>query len=290
MMGLGWRLILDGKRGAAENMAVDEAILRACAQGIVPPTIRIYSWQRPSISLGCLQSVTPEDLDLEYCRANGIEVVRRITGGRAVVHGSDVTFSIAIKEADLPEGCASVIASHRWLMGGIVAGLRLLGIDAQIGNRSVRPQRKWGLSQSVSGVDCPHFRDSMSDCFAYVAECDVRVGRAKAVGSAQVRRFGAILEQGSMPYASPGFDAARVFGRAARVADTCPLDRFSFAQIADAVARGLQDHLGTALEPAELTLIEIEMAGGLARGKYGADEWTMLRRKQPSEASAGARN
>lgn len=264
---MGWRLILDVARGAAENMAIDEAILRACGDGSVPPTVRIYSWDRPSISLGCLQSVlrrAQDDgrgrFDFDYCRQAGIEVVRRITGGRAVIHGSDVTFCIAIRESDLPEGCRSVISSHHWLMGGIVAGLRLLGIDAEIG-----PER-----ESISGRDAP------ADCFAHVAQCDVRVGRGKAVGSAQVRRFGALLEQGSIPYALPEFDTARVFGRRS-AAGGGAVEGFSYSAIADAVARGFREHLQGALELGELSLGELQMAAELSREKYSTEAWTMRR-------------
>jgi|GEM_PF-906179 len=267
-----WRLILDGAHCAADNMAIDEAILRACAQGLVPPTIRIYSWERPSISLGCLQEVLRQardaqdagqcqGFDLDYCRANGIEVVRRITGGRAVPHGRDVTFSMAIRESDLPAGCGSVIASHQWLMGGIVAGLRSLGLDAELG--------------SLRNPHSP-FATGNTDCFAHIAECDVRVGRAKAVGSAQVRRFDSLLEQGSIPYAAPAFDAARVLGRIGRAA-ACPLDGFTFDAIARAVMQGFEDHLQTTLESASLTDEEFANARDLAREKYATDAWTLSR-------------
>lgn len=254
---MAWRLILDTARGAAENMAVDEAILRSCAEASSPPTLRIYSWKRPSISLGCHQP-TRGALDLDYCRKEGIEVVRRITGGRAVIHGTDVTFSIAIRECDLPEGCTSVLASHRWLMGGIVAGLRLLGIEAEIGSR---------IPQSA-------IRNPNADCFAHIAECDVRVGQVKSVGSAQVRRFGAILEQGSIPYAPPAFDAARVLGTTPSSNDANPLDGISYATIADAVVRGFRERLESEIEPAGLTQTEADLAADLARGKYATDAWT----------------
>jgi lipoate-protein ligase A len=267
---MGWRLILDGPRGAAENMAVDEAILRACAEGRVPPTVRIYSWKRPSISLGCLQAIAHgAGFDLDYCQAEGIEVVRRMTGGRAVIHGSDVTFSMAIREADLPEGCTSVIASHRWLMGGVVAGLTRLGIDAEIGAAD-----RSGGSPSPPG---PRRRsdatDASTDCFAHVAQCDVRIGSTKAVGSAQARRFGALLEQGSIPYEQPGFDARRVFGRRAV---SCPICEFSYSVIAAALVKGFTELVGKiAQQP--LTDWESETALELARDVYSTSEWTETR-------------
>jgi len=275
-----WRLILDTERGAAENMAIDEAIMLFCADGSAPPTLRIYSWSRPAISLGCLQPILRQaqdaagpvqyarsGFDLDFCRREGIELVRRITGGRAVVHGSDVTFSIALREDDLPEGCSSVIKSHQWLMSGIVSGLRRLGIDGEIGSRG--------------GTASP----SSADCFAHVAECDVRVGAAKAVGSAQVRRSGAILEQGSIPYSAPGFDTDRVFGAAGRstAGMAAPLAEFGYSDIARAVVEGFSGLLQGRLIDGELSPVEIRTAAELAENKYARDEWT-LRKSQPAIA------
>lgn len=262
-----WRLILDGARGAAENMAIDEAMMLACADGSAPPTLRVYYWSSPSISLGFLQPVlrqaqdSGDMLDPDYCREAGIEVVRRITGGRAVIHGSDVTFSIALCDSDLPDGCSSVLASHRWLMGGIVAGLRLLGVDAEMGDRR---------GAVGSGKAMP------ADCFAHIAECDVRVGSRKAVGSAQVRRSGAILEQGSIPYAAPAFDTARVFGRLGRaiLAADIPLAGLTFQAISQAVASGFDELLEGRIEAGELTAHEAHLAEELARDKYAKPQWT----------------
>lgn len=257
----GWRLILDTPRGAAENMAIDEAIMRSCADGSTPPAVRIYSWQRASISIGCLQDITQDRFDLDFCRSEGIDVVRRITGGRAVIHGCDVTFSIALRETDLPDGCSSVLASHRWLMGGVVAGLGLLGMEAQIGNRSGGSPCPPGPTLRSAPTIMP------ADCFAHVAECDVRVGGKKAVGSAQVRRWGALLEQGSIPYAIPRFDTGRVFGKAGRF-DDLPLMGLSYPAIAQVVAGGFRDLLHGYLEPGALSSWEIELAAELARDKY----------------------
>lgn len=232
----------------------------SCAGGSAPPTVRIYSWLQPSISLGRLQPIAPDILDLDFCRSEGIDVVRRITGGRAVIHGSDVTFSVALRETDLPDGCSSVIASHQWLMGGIVSGLRLLGIESEVGTRS---------GESVSS--------SSADCFAHMAECDVRVGRRKAVGSAQVRRSGAILEQGSIPYAAPGFDTGRVFGRASRsVSDaSIPLEGLTYSAIEQAIASGFGELLQGDLTPGTLSPKETMLAEELAREKYSTAEWTL---------------
>lgn len=269
-----WRLILDTQHNAAENMAIDEAMLLSCIERGGPPTIRIYSWSRPSISLGCLQPISQEDsrshFDLDFCRSEGIEVVRRITGGRAVIHGADVTLSIALRETDLPAGCSSVLASHHWLMSGIASGLSLFGIKSDLGARSggaPSPPCSGGASSDNA------------DCFAHIAECDVRVGRRKAVGSAQVRKSGAILEQGSIPYAVPDFDTNRVFGRAGRPVtdEDIPLSGLSYSQIEQAVARGFEELLRGDLAPGKITNDELEMVEQLVRDKYATDEWTVRR-------------
>lgn len=254
-----WRLILDTARGAAENMAIDEAIMLSCARGSASPTVRIYSWSRPSVSLGCLQPLQDAQFDIDYCRSEGIDVVRRITGGRAVIHGSDVTFSIVLGEHDLPEGCSSVLASHRWLMGGVVSGLRLLGIDAELGESS-------GARDALSGADC----------FGHIAECDVRVGRRKVVGSAQVRRSGAILEQGSIPFAAPGFDASRVFSKPNQPVTErdIPLAGFTYRAIEQALARGFGGLLQGSIEQGMPSPDEARLADELARDKYLSPDWT----------------
>lgn len=265
-----WRLIEDSQHGAAENMAIDEAIMLSCTDGSAPPTVRIYSWSRPSISLGCLQPILRQaqdvrgGFDVDFCRGQGIELVRRITGGRAVIHGSDVTFSIALRESDLPEGCSSVLECHQWMMGGIVAALRLLGIDSAIGGGPLRT---------------PHsaISNAAADCFAHIAECDVRVGQKKAVGSAQVRRSGAVLEQGSIPYAAPGFDTTRVFGRATKSvsAEDIPLAGVASSAIEQALIGGFSELLLGNLTQDALSSDEKKLAAELARDKYSTPEWTL---------------
>ena len=259
-MGRHWRLIPDRNRNAALNMAIDEAMLRACADGKSPPTLRLYGWERPAISLGYFQSVERTRIDTQYCRDAGIELVRRLTGGRAVLHGHDLTFSIAIRQGEIPDGFKSVISSHAWLMGGILAGLRLLGVEAEIGPAD------HGRSRSGESADC----------FAHVAQCDIRVGAEKAAGAAQVRKWGALLEQGSIPCALPRVDYGRVFGGGDSGLQTERLAALEVSRerLEEAVIRGFQEFLDVDLEPATLSRSELELATELEKNKYAADEWT----------------
>jgi lipoate-protein ligase A len=177
-------------------MAADEAMLAAHARGETPATLRFYRWRPAAVSMGRFQKVESA-LDLDACRALGVEVVRRPTGGRAILHEeSEITFSVVIAEAAL--GATGVMASYAVLARGIVAGLRRLGVQARL-------VEKGGERRVV-----PSAPDPM--CFAAKARCDVEVGGRKIVGSAQVHRGGVILQQNSLPIAVDLGRCGRVFG------------------------------------------------------------------------------
>ena len=259
-----WRLILDDGCRPAHNMAVDEAILSAFVDGKSPPTLRLYGWEVPSISLGYFQNLERSRIDLEYCRNAGVELVRRPTGGRAVLHGHDVTFSVVADANSIPDGFEGVLGCHVWLMRGIVAGMRLLGIEAEIGPMDSTKSR------AVSSADC----------FAHVAECDIRTERGKAAGAAQVRRSGALLEQGSIPHTLPEVDAARIFGASAAVStgDSLVLREIPRDAVEEAMVAGFAESLGVSFERETLSEYEARLALDLESAKYASVEWTLNRR------------
>ena len=252
-----WRLIRDGSRNAPLNMALDEAIMHAHSRGVSPPTIRLYGWESPSISLGYFQDVERSGIDLQYCRDKGICLVRRPTGGKAVLHGHDLTFSIVAAETELPEGHRSVLASHRWLMTGIVKGFSILGLEVRLGSPIPSSQKS-------------------ADCFAHAAACDVVWGQHKLAGSAQVRRHGVILEQGSIPIRPPGTDPSAVFGLAS--AGHLPaLGALTGAEIEDAMVAGFRSSLGVEIVEGHLSEEEFGLSAELVQTRFGSDEWTFGR-------------
>lgn len=256
-----WRLIVDGDGPPAWNMAADEAILRECSRGESPPTLRLYGWSRPAISLGYFQRIESTGIDIDHCADSGIIMVRRLTGGRAVLHGHDLTFSIALREDALPDGCGSIAASHRWLMGGIRAAFEKLGIDAEVG-----PRR---------GSETGH-RSESADCFAVVAQCDIRLAGNKISGSAQVRKWGALLEQGSIPHVQPSVDYERVF-RQASARPCLPLENISRSSLEDAITDEFQRSMGIPLTPDTYRQGESELAALLEVDRYSKPEWTLNR-------------
>src|SRR5215469_14193782 len=120
-----YRFLDTGVQSAALNMAIDEAILTFHLRGETPPTLRAFAWERPAISLGRFQDVDREIL-VDACAERGFALVRRPTGGRAVLHVNEFTYSITVStEYGVPSG---VVAAYTWLAQGIIAALEPFGI------------------------------------------------------------------------------------------------------------------------------------------------------------------
>jgi lipoate-protein ligase A len=169
-----WLLVddLDHPPDAAGQMAADVALLDAVAAGGTP-ALRLYRWAPPALSLGRFQ--TDADVDVEACSRHGVEVVRRPTGGRALLHGGDVTYAVAFPRP--PGAAGGVDALYEWVATGLIAGLACLGVAAAVA-------RHEGPAGPV--------------CFAGQQGADLRVGDRKLCGSAQVRRGGGVLQHGSV--------------------------------------------------------------------------------------------
>ncbi len=153
-------------------MAADLACLDEVGAGGLP-VLRLYRWTPPALSLGRFQPET--DVDLEACRARGVEVVRRPTGGRALLHGGDLTYTVAMAR---PSGAAGhVDALYRTIATALIAGLAELGVTAEVGGDP-------GPAGPV--------------CFVAAQGADLRVGERKVCGSAQVQRGEVVLQHGSV--------------------------------------------------------------------------------------------
>src|SRR5437773_4636109 len=179
MSDAGWRLLLDPPAEGAWNMAVDEVLLDGVAVGSAPPTLRFYSWTPACLSLGYFQPFSVVDVD--GCRGLGIDIVRRPTGGRAILHDRELTYSVALP-ASLLGHDAGILPSYRRLSLALQAGLQRLGLDVSLAPQSEAPTR---------AVHRPA-------CFERPSAHDILLRRRNVVGSAQVRRAGALLQHGSI--------------------------------------------------------------------------------------------
>jgi lipoate-protein ligase A len=132
-----WRWIADGLQTAEENMAVDAALLAACEQGRIPPTVRLYGWSEPAITIGYSQKAEAE-LDVERCRELGIAVVRRPTGGRALLHFNELTYAVVAPVTRAPFN-RGLKATFEAISEALLSGLKGLGVQGNLNTRRQRP-------------------------------------------------------------------------------------------------------------------------------------------------------
>jgi lipoate-protein ligase A len=277
-----WRVITDPARPGALNMALDEALLVAQATGDLPPTLRLYAWEPPCMSLGYFQRATAE-VDLAACAAAGVDVVRRPTGGRAVLHEHELTYSIVVRQALLP---GSVLDTYQVLSEGLLAGLRYLGIKGE----QVRPRPKPARNEQAAAAKA---EDGLhAACFDAPSWYETVVAGRKIIGSAQTRRDGVILQHGSLLLS---FDPARLTGllrvrqaerrpameallaaKATSVADVTGR-AVGFEEAARAITCGLAAALRLTMFQAGYAADEIELAKQLYRDKYTTEQWTLRR-------------
>lgn len=248
----GWRFIDSGCMGGPANMALDEAMLEAHAAGETPPTLRVYRWHPPAVSLGRFQKAE-SSVDLPACRRLGVDAVRRPTGGRAILHTEDeVTFSLVVSAARL--GTTGVMGAYRALAAGIIRALRLLGLEARLVERA-------GPASAPAAVQDPA-------CFAAKARCDLVVGSSKLVGSAQVQRNGFILQQNSLPLRIDLEQWRQVFRREEAPPEAAGLydaagRRIPHAEIAECLRVGFSKSLGGAFADSSLSEAEVRRSRDL---------------------------
>ena len=176
-----WRFLDSGPSDGATNMAVDEAIFEGVGAGSSPPTVRVYAWEPPAVSVGHSQNASSE-LDLAACRERGFGVVRRPTGGRAVLHAGEITYSVIGSAGVSPLG-GSIPESYREIARALLAGLAEIGVEAELAPVAT-------ASRNRGEVAPP--------CFVSAGRFEVVVGGRKLVGSAQRRSGAAVLQHGSL--------------------------------------------------------------------------------------------
>ncbi|MFN2565204.1 MAG: biotin/lipoate A/B protein ligase family protein [Gemmatimonadaceae bacterium] len=170
-----WRLLLTDPASGPENMALDEALM-ARARSTGEWVFRVYSWVGPTLSVGRHQNASAAYDRAALARA-GVAVVRRPTGGRAILHEREVTYSVTAPAA----GAGALGESYQRINRLLIDGLRALGADVEIAPTSTR----------MPGLD-------LSPCFERPAPGELVAGGRKLAGSAQWRDNGALLQHGSI--------------------------------------------------------------------------------------------
>lgn len=176
-----WRLILSPPESGAWNMALDHAILDSVIAGEQPPTLRLYSWEPACLSLGHAQPV--KDVDFPALESRGWNLVRRPTGGRAILHTDELTYSVCAHQDD-PVMAGGILESYRRISKALVGGLAILGIEANADSQYAIPAG----SAANAAV-----------CFEVPSNYEITAKGKKLIGSAQARRSLGVLQHGSLP-------------------------------------------------------------------------------------------
>lgn len=269
------RVLSHGPQEGVMNMAIDEVLLHSCARDLCPPTLRFYGWDPACLTLGYFQDVERE-VDMEGLRSAGVDMVRRLTGGKAVLHDDELTYSVVIPQSLMP---GSVLLTYKKISGALVAGLELLGVSATM-----------AALDREGRVRDPEARQAA--CFSAPSWFEVLSHGRKLVGSAQTRKRGMILQHGSIPFT---LDAEKVVRcvrttspeqaeRTARLLRRKAIDLKEALgrpvvrqEVEDHLIRGFQEVLGWELVPGELDAREAREASSLAKTKYGSHSWNMER-------------
>lgn len=267
-----WRLLDTGIADGPTNMAIDEAILQEHRAGNAPLTVRFYGWDPPTISLGYAQSVEKE-IDLVALRERGLGLVRRLTGGRAVLHDREVTYSLVVVE-DHPLVEGGVLPSYLRIARVLAQGLKSLGAKVEIASG----KKNTGEHSSAACFDAPSWYE-------------ITVEGRKLIGSAQTRKGGALLQHGSivlkqniedlfavLKFSSPERrqKLKEKFSRQA-----CGLEEIlgrpvAPVEVKEAIIKAFAEIYDIQLVPGELTPEEKILAAEL-RQKYASEEWNRRR-------------
>lgn len=269
-----WRLLITPAACGAWNMAADEAILESMGRGDSLPTLRLYAWVPACLSLGYAQPLS--DVDIPRLNANNWEMVRRLTGGRAVLHTDEITYSV-IAPLNEPRVAGTVLESYSRLAAALVEVLRLLGLPAEVHERS-----------GTNG------KNPNPVCFEVPSTSEITLGGKKLVGSAQARRREGFLQHGSLPLTGDltrilqvlvypdeeaRIRAANHLLERATTVETALGRMVSWEEAAQAYVSAFGSILDLNFQPGDLSPHEKARTGQLVEDKYASPYWN---RKQKS--------
>ncbi len=263
-----WRYIHSGAMSGAMNMALDESLLQSVVAGTSPPILRLYRWQPATVTLGYAQSAQ-SDINLEACRDANLDLVRRMTGGRAVLHACEVTYAvIAPVQQGFFEG--SVLECYRVIAEALQLALVNLGLTAHL----VPGRRQATRLHSDRAV-----------CFTAPSQYELLIEGCKVAGSAQKRQGRGFLQHGSLPLEMDLALLDRILpgGRGGAVAKRFQkvgwLNRWSerplnIDEVEKKLVAAFRQHLNVQWVDSQPTSAELRLAGRLCKEKYANPEWT----------------
>lgn len=264
-----WRLLLSPPAPGAWNMAVDEAILDSIGRGESAPTLRLFAWEPACLSLGHAQPFA--DVDTARLHGRGWDVVRRLTGGRAILHTDELTYSVS-SSADEPLLAGGVLESYNRIAQALLLAVKNLGLPVEM---------KEGKTNDPATPN--------PVCFEVPSTYEITVGGKKLIGSAQARRKEGVLQHGSLPLTGDltricqalVFESEtarenasqRLLGRATTV-ESALGKAVSSGTAAQAFIEAFETQLGLCFERGDLSASEAHRAEELVKEKYAHPSWT----------------
>ncbi|MFJ7637177.1 lipoate--protein ligase family protein [Peribacillus sp. NPDC097264] len=273
-----WGFIDSGDCSPAYNMAMDEALLNWQSNGEIPPMIRFYGWNPATLSIGYFQRAETE-IDLAEVERQGLGFVRRPTGGRAVLHEHELTYSVIVPES-YPGMPNTVTEAYRVISEGILKGFRNLGLDAYFSVPETE-QDKEMLKSPKSSV-----------CFDAPSWYELVVEGRKVAGSAQTRQKGVILQHGAILLELDEEKLFSVFkfsddkvkekmknnlrNKAVAINDIAGR-KITISEAKVAFENGFSEGLSIDLKPYVLSEKQLQEVKDIAKNKYESDDWNFLR-------------
>ena len=260
MSSMNWRLIDLGYDTASMNMAIDEALLASKA-----PVLRFYRWKPAALSLGYFQII--KDINIESCKKYNIDIVRRITGGKTVLHDMELTYSSIIDENQMPK---SIIDSYKTISKGILIALKSLGLN---------PEMKEAINKKTTSAIC----------FNEPSYYEIIVNNKKIVGSAQTRKQGKLLQHGSI-LIDINIDKLVSLFNVNNKNETIAKSKeritsinnelnksVTYETVAGAMKKAFEENFNIKFTEGQLTRTELQQVKKPAKEKYSTKEWNFAR-------------
>ena len=308
-----WRFVFTGTSDAFFNMALDEAILQSCQSEGAIPTLRLYLWKPPGVSFGYFQA-TENTVDLNKCKKNNIDVVRRITGGRAVLHENEITYSVCASAQEYPELGENINETYQKISFALLESLKALkvfgewvkpnregiGIDpaGSINSLKASPRTVWFGASSLQVTEDSYFS---KPCFMSNSRYEITVEGKKLIGSAQRRFQYSFIQHGSIPLGNGKFNLADLLSIESLASEnkkkrvvkkkleekSTSLGRIlkrkvEYEEVISALKKGFSNFFDVEMVEKELTQKELETAQMLKEKKYSTEEWNFRKKYLPT--------
>jgi len=265
-----WRFIDTGPCKAVYNMALDEAIATVVRKDNAPTTLRLYGWNTPSVSIGCFQKIS--DINIDYCIENHIPFVRRPTGGRAILHNKELTYSFSVKTT---HGIFSkgLLDSYKKISRAFVLAFSNIGLT---------PEVKLITKTLHSSPIALYPKNPL--CFQSASYGEITINNKKIIGSAQKRWTEGLLQQGSIPYSIDKDEMVKIFrlnssheSMEALTGLKEIIPRLNPDVFKDNIRIAFEETFNIKLIPSSPSKEELSLAGELEAKKYLSSQWNFQR-------------